>query len=94
MTPHGSKWVEWIRVLSNRYLSDRTRKKIKRVIGQLRSIPLQVLGIQSELDGMREELERVKAKLNHLEGEVRFRENGSLFSRLGEGSDGTSSPHS
>lgn len=83
MSPHGSKLIEWIRAFANRYLSDSTRKRIKRWIQRVRLIPLQVLGLQSEIDSLREELERVKAKLNHLEGQVRLNQDGELILGLG-----------
>jgi chromosome segregation ATPase len=94
MTPHGSKIIEWIREGANRFLSDQTRKRIKSLIGQLQSIPVRILGIQSQLDQMTEELERVKAKLNHLEGEIRFRNYGTVLPKLGEGPDDSPPSHS
>ena len=94
MTPHGSRVIEWLRVGANRFLTDSWRKRIKGWISDVQSIPLRLLGLQSQMDQMTEELERVKARLNHLEGEIRFRQYGSVFPALGVNSDGSPSSHS
>src|SRR4051812_24870312 len=68
MSPHGSKFLELIRFLANRFLTDSQRKKIKNFLAKLQTIPLKLLGVEALIQAQQAEIERMKSRLTLLDG--------------------------